>query len=218
MKSRWNWLLVPIGVAFLVITGAIVLTGPDASSANPAPRIVPLDRAGLPEIAKANVMNSAREAGIDPSSVVEVGGVGSGKYRRGVFVGTDRSGGMQVALSHGFGLIPFKPSTELFDAGDPMVITEGFSGPSSEVKSVGLVGVVQPSISRVTIGRRDGTSADVGFTQAPQGNLRFFATYSDTPASFPTFVRAYAESGVLMDTYGSAAKPLCKRSNPGCVG
>jgi hypothetical protein len=98
-----------------------------------------------------------------------------------------------------------------------MAITEGFSGPSTDVRSVGLVGVVRSDIARVTIEQRDGTNTDVDLARAPAGNLRFFATYSEVPSSFPAVVRAFAESGALIDEYRSGAKPLCKPSNPGCL-
>lgn len=217
LKARWNWLVLGFGIALLGTFLAVALIDSDEGTAVPTPRIVPLANADLTPGLKAGVTDSARDAGVDPASVVEVGGFGSGKYRRGALVGTDRSGRVQVSFSHGFGLVPFAPPSKLFAGGDSMVITEGFSGPSTEVRSVGLVGVVKPPVARVTIGRHDGTSADVELARAATGNLRFFATYSDVPSNFPTVIRAYSKSGALVEEYLSEARPLCEQSSPGCL-
>jgi hypothetical protein len=217
MKRRL-WIVPPLGLALLAVALAAALIDSGQGEAIGTPQVLPVAKADLTPALKRGVTDAAREAGIDPASIVEVDGFGSGKYRRGVFVGTDRSGGPQVSLSHGFGFVPFAPPGRLFAGGDSMLITEGFSGPSTEVRSVGLVGVVKPGVSRVTIERRDGTSADAEFaSSAPTGNLRFFATYTELPSTFPVVVRAYSASGKVIQEYRSAARALCNQSNPRCL-
>jgi len=70
LKARWNWLVLGFGIALLGTFLAVALIDSDEGTAVPTPRIVPLANADLTPGLKAGVTDSARDAGVDPASVV----------------------------------------------------------------------------------------------------------------------------------------------------
>jgi hypothetical protein len=80
-----------------------------------------------------------------------------------------------------------------------------------------MTGVVNTNVARVTITRRDSSVIDAPLAEGPIGDMRFFATFSDTPEQFPTLVRAYSSTGVLVGQYRSQARALCPTAKPDCL-
>ena len=70
-----------IAVAVGIASAAFLATS-DQGSAQGAPEFVPFANADVTPQLKANVQLKAREQGIRYDSLLEVGGVGTGKYRR----------------------------------------------------------------------------------------------------------------------------------------
>jgi hypothetical protein len=176
---------------------AVFHTASTGASAPPA--VVSLREAQLPPNLVDAIRSAARADGVDPDSVVEVGGIGSGSTRRSVLVGEDANGLPRVSFFQGFGMTLFQPARHLFETGDPVAFSEGYSGPEHEPVRVGVVGAARESVDRVAIELGDGRVVDAPL--ATSHGLRFFAYAGDLPADFPTVVRAYGRSGALLQTH-----------------
>ena len=131
--------------------------------------------------------------------MLEVGGFGAGDTSRTALVGKDRSGVVRVSFLQGFGMTFFQPLDHLFHPGEPLAFSEGFSGPQHEPVRIGVVGAARASVDRVTIELADGSVIDAPL--ATSSGLSFFAYAGESPADFPTVVRAYGHNGVLLQTH-----------------
>jgi len=204
MKDR-SLLTSPIARTALVLllgaagAGAVALFHARSTNASARPAVVALSKAELPPSMQAAIRAGASADGVDPDSVVEVGGLGAGDTSRAALVGKDRSGVVRVSFLQGFGMTLFQPLGHLFQPGQPLAFSEGFSGPQHEPVRIGVVGAARASVDRVTIELADASVIDAPL--ATSSGLSFFAYADDSPADFPTVVRAYGRSGVLLQTH-----------------
>lgn len=211
MRAKSTLLGSAVVAALIGISIAVVLATSEKGAAGRAPAFVPLARAEVTPQLKANIELAAKAEGIPYDSIVEVGGSGTGEYRRSAFLGVDKAGVVKVSLSAGFGFTPFLPENKLFRLDNNMIVGEGFSGPPSQVRSVGMTGAVKPNVDHVTIAQKDGSITEAPLAKAPLGDLRFFASFSDVPEHFPTLVRAYDTRGMLVGQYRSQVyRPAAK--------
>jgi len=178
---------------------AVVLFHARSTSAFVPPAVVPLSKADLPLSIRAAIRAGASADGVDPDSVVEVGGIGAGDTSRAALVGKDRSGLARISFLQGFGMTFFQPPGRLFQQGEPMAFSEGFSGPQHEPVRIGVVGAARANVDRVTIEVADGSVIDAPL--ARNNGLSFFAYAGESPAAFPTVVRAYGHDGMLLQTH-----------------
>lgn len=217
MRTKSIW--VGFGVVASLVGTAIVVGLATSTSGVAAgtPKAVSLANADLTPEFKAGIRHVANSRGIATDSLVEVGAVGAGTARRSALVGVDANGVVQVSLSTGYGFTPFIAESKLFKSGRAMVVGEGFSGPPTAVRSVGIVGVVNATVDYVTITQANGAAVNASLGTGPDGEIAFFAFSSDATEQFPRLVRAYDSTGAIVGEYRSQAKALCSRARPNCL-
>jgi len=136
---------------------------------------------------------------------------------RSALVGVDHNGVVRVSFATGFGFTPFIAESKFFQSGRAMAVGEGFSGPPTAVRSVGVVGAVNATVDHVTITQSNGAVVDAPLGKGPDGDIAFFAFSSDAAEHFPMLVRAYDSAGALVGQYRSQARALCPQSKPSCL-
>jgi hypothetical protein len=207
-------------LALLVGLTAAIIAVVHASNGNASPvrAATPLAQASLTRAVRSSIAGVARKDGVDPANVVELGASGAGVQRHGVLAGTDSSGAPVLAFMTGFGMSEFVPGSRFADADTPMFVSDSVSGPSTEARIVGIVGIATSAIARVTVQTANGTTVTLPLTQAPVVPYEGFSYVSSDPATFPTTVSGYDDAGKLIAEHAVDARPLCKASQPDCAG
>lgn len=157
--------------------------------------VVPLAKSELPAQAKGAISAGALADGVDPATIDEVGGFGTGTSRRAALVGRSSDGLPRVSFFQGFGMTFFQSPARLFARGEEVAFSEGFVGPQYNPTAVRVVGATKASVDRLAIELADGTVIDAPLVST--SGLRFFAYTGESPGRFPKVVRAYDDNGAL---------------------
>ena len=156
--------------------------------------------------------------GVNPSSVVVLGGSGTGRQYHAVLAGTDASGETLLSFLDGFGQSEFGSASRFANASAPMFVSDTVSGPSTEAQIVGLTGIATSEVARVTVRLANGTTLTLALDQAPGIAFEGFSYVSRDASTFPAEVTAYDKSGHVAAQHKVDASSLCKSSQPDCVG
>lgn len=183
-------------------------------AAAPTLRVVPLGSMGLSSGVQDIVTGAAREANVDPDTLVGVSPVGTGAGEKAALVARDGSGRTEMSFYNGFGMTSFTPIQSLMK-GSAIYVNLSMSGPATETRDVGLVGVARPDVARVAILHADGTAEDAAL--AASNGYSFFALTADGQGSFPTAVRAYGSNGEPLAEEPIDTRPLCPLDDPHCL-
>jgi hypothetical protein len=178
------------------LAAAVALSHSSSSEAAPVPRVLALADSELPFQAQKAIRRCADGDGVNPRSVVEVGGFGSGTAQPAALVGSTADGSASVSFFQGFGLTCFQAPAQLFRGGDPVALNEGFVGPQRQPTQVGVVGAAKESVDHVTIELGDGDVIEAPLVSTR--GLRFFAYAGESADRFPRLVRAYDAVGNLL--------------------
>ena len=213
----------PVVVPILLVALALGATlggysaargGSGSPSALPAG--TPFGRADLDPSVRAGLARVARQEGLDPAALVEMGGVGSGALRRSAFVGLDRTGEARVAFFGGTMHTDFLSADRLL-RDRPVFVFETASGSTTEMRRIGVVGLVASSVARVTVTRAGGQTFDAPISRVPRLGIGFFATIADDADLFPSAVTAYARDGSVVADESVSSDGLCPKGDPRCL-
>ena len=210
-----------VAVATLVLALAAALGGYSAArggsgSSSALPAGTPFARADLDPSVRAGLARVAREEGLDPAALVEVGGVGSGALRRSAFVGLDRAGAARVAFFGGTTHTDFLSAERLL-RDRPIFVYETASGSTTEMRRIGVVVLVSTSVARVTVTRAGGATFDAPISRVPRLGIGFFAVIADDADLFPSAVTAYARDGSVAADESISSEGLCPQDDPRCL-
>lgn len=168
---------------------------------------------GEPTTPPAIVAAAARESGVDPRTVRQVASAGKGRNRRMLFAGRGPDGRVWTAYGSGSVAQEFHPLAESVRSGEAIVVAvSGGGARPTVVDHVEGVGFVRSDVTRVTVVFTDGSERDValnawrGFGFAGVGDV------------LPREVRAFDESGRLVDETSVEMSPLCGGAAGPCTG
>jgi hypothetical protein len=216
MRRRYAAVTILVVALGAALGGYSVARGGSGSS--PAVRAgIPFGRADLDPAVRAGLARVARQEGLDPAALVEMSGVGAGASRRSAFVGVDRTGDVRVAFFGGTMHTDFlTPDRLLRD--QPMFVDVTASGTTTEMRRIGLVGLVSSNVARVSIRRADGQTFDAPISRVQQFRIGFFATIAAGDAAlFPSAVIAYARDGSVLAKESVPSEGLCPKDDPRCL-
>ena len=160
----------------------------------------------------------ALKNGVDPATVVELGGSGTGRQHHAVLAGTDASGATVLSFLDGFGMSEFVPGDRFASAAHPMFVSDTVSGPSTEARIVGMTGITTSEVTRVTVQLANGTTLTLPLDQAPGIPYEGFSYVSNDASTFPAKVMAYNRDGDVAAQHKVDATALCNSSQPNCLG
>jgi hypothetical protein len=214
--TRRTLTMATLAVVAAVTAGIVAVVRSGSSNASPVRQAVPLAQTDLRPAAKAAVADAARDNGVNPANVVELGGSGAGAQRHGVLVGRNTSGVSVLSFLTGFGMSEFVPGARYANIDHPMFVTSSVQGPSTESRIVGIVGIATRAIERVTVQLANDTTVTLPVSQAPSIQFEGFSYVSESAATFPVKVTGYNAGGKVVAEHEVDAKPLCKAEQPDC--
>jgi hypothetical protein len=173
-------------------------------------------RADLDPQVRAGLAHVAREEGLDPAALVEMGGVGSGALRRSAFVGIDRTGEARVAFFGGTTHTDFLSAERLL-RDRPMFVYVTAAGTTTEMRKIGVVGLVSANVARVTVTRANGEAFDARISRVPRLGLGLFATIAEDADLFPRAVKAFSRDGSVVADESVSSEGLCSKHDPRCL-
>ena len=222
-RQVWSWQAgLALAVVGLAVSAAIVAVlaavNPARSNASPVRPATPLVQANVTSAMRRSIERLAVKDGVDPGSVVELGGSGTGTQRHAVLAGTDASGATVLSFLDGFGMSAFVSGSRFADASNPMFVSDTVSGPSTEARIVGITGIATTEVARVTVRLANGTTLTLPVNQAPGIAYEGFSYVSSDASTFPATVTAYDMSGHVAAQHKVDATALCKPSHPNCGG
>jgi hypothetical protein len=216
MRRRYAAVTVLVVALGAALAGYSVARGGSASS-SAVPAGIPFARADLDPSVRAGLARVARQEGLDPAALVEMSGVGSGALRRSAFVGVDRTGEARVAFFGGTMHTDFLAPDRLLRAG-PMFVEVTASGTTTEMRRIGVVGLVSSNVAQVSITRADGETFDARISRFPRFGIGFFALVAAGDAAlFPSAVTAYAGNGSVLAEESVSGEGLCPKDDPRCL-
>jgi len=218
IPSRGILALVAAVVVGLAIAAVVAVVNPGRSNASPVRQATPLAQANITSAVRKSITHLALQSGIDPATVVELGGSGTGWQRHAVLAGTDASGATVLAFLDGFGQSVFVSGSRFANASNPMFVSDTVSGPSTQARIVGITGIATQEVARVTVELANGTTLTLPVDQAPGIAYEGFSYVSSDASAFPATVTAYDASGHVAAKHRVDATPLCKSSQPNCTG
>lgn len=187
-----------------------------SSSSSALPAGIPFSRADLDPSVRAGLARVARQDGLDPTALVEMSSVGSGPFRRSAFVGVDRTGQARIAFFGGTMHTDFlTPEGLLRDR--PMFVWVTASGTSTQMRMIGVVGLVSSTVARVTITRANGKTSDFRISRVPHFGIGFFAAIAEDANQFPSAITAYSADGSVAAEEGVSSQALCSQDDPRCL-
>lgn len=201
-----------------VVAAVFVMLNPGRSAASPVRQATPLSQANLTSALRRSIVQVALGDGVNPRSVVVLGGSGTGRQYHAVLAGTDESGATVLSFLDGFGMSAFVSGSRFADAPNPMFVSDTVSGPSTQARIVGITGIATTEVARVTVRLANGTTLTLPVDQAPGIAYEGFSYVSGDASTFPAMVTAYDASGHVAAKHKVDAAPLCKSSHPNCGG
>ncbi len=214
--------LVGAGAVLVVIAAAIAavvaVVNPGSSNASPVRQATPLAQANVTASVRRSIAHMALKNGVDPATVVELGGSGTGRQHHAVLAGTDASGATVLSFLDGFGMSEFVPGDRFASAAHPMFVSDTVSGPSTEARIVGMTGITTSEVTRVTVQLANGTTLTLPLDQAPGIPYEGFSYVSNDASTFPAKVMAYNRDGDVAAQHKVDATALCNSSQPNCLG
>ena len=206
-------------LAVVAGTAAAIVAVIDSSSSNASPvrEATPLAQADYTKVIRAAIVKTARHDGVSPSTVVELGASGNGSQRHAVLAGKDASGASVLSFMSGFGMSEFVDGTRFADASKAMFVSESVEGPSTQARTVGLVGIATRQVERVTVQLANGTVTTVALGRAPGVTYEGFSYVSSDASTFPVAVTGYNAGGHVVATHAVDASALCPATQPNCV-
>jgi len=202
----------------LAITAVVLVVNPSSGNASPVREATPLDQANIPSALRKSITDLALKDNVDPATVVELGASGTGGQHHAVLAGTDPSGATLLSFLDGFGMSAFVPGEKFAKASNPMFVSDSVSGPSTEARIVGVVGITTREIVRVAVQLANGTTLTLPLDQAPGIAYDGFSYVSSDASTFPAMVTAYDRQGQLASKHKVDATALCESSHPNCGG
>jgi hypothetical protein len=203
-------------VAMLALVTLAVLRSA-ISTASPLRGGTPVDQTQLSSTVKAGIVKAARQNGIDPENVVELGGSGSGSHRHALLASTDASGATLVSFLTGFGMSDFVAGSRYVNADRAMVVTDSVEGPSTDARIVGVVGIATRAVEAVTLDLTNGTKLTLTVSHAPEMPYKAFSYVSSDASTFPVQVTAYDARGNVLAEHAVDVTPLCTAAQPDCL-
>jgi hypothetical protein len=214
-RRRTMMSLLAVVAGTVAATVAVIDSG--SSNASPVREATPLAQAQYTKVVKAAIVRTALHDGVSPSTVVELGASGNGPQRHAVLAGKDASGASVLSFMSGFGMSEFVAGTRFADASKGMFVSESVEGPSTEVRTVGVVGIATRQVERVTVQLANGTVTTVALGRAPGVAYEGFSYVSNEASTFPVSVTGYNAGGHVVATHAVDSSPLCKATQPDCV-
>jgi hypothetical protein len=209
---------VAVVAAVGVVTAVFVTLNPGRGAASPVRQAIPLSQANLSGSLRRSILRTVSEEGVDPRSVVVLGGSGTGRQHHAVLAGTDASGATVLSYLDGFGMSAFVSGSRFANASTPMFVSDTVSGPSTQARIVGLTGIATQDVARVTVQLANGSTLTLPVDQAPGIAYEGFSYVSSDASTFPTTVTAYDTRGHVAAKHKVDATALCKSSQPNCGG
>lgn len=200
------------------VVAAVLVLNPGRSAASPVRQATPLAQANVTSAVQRSIERMALEDGVDPRSVVVLGGSGTGRQSHAVLAGTNASGATVLSFLDGFGMSAFVSGSRFADASNPMFVSDTVSGPSTQARIVGLTGIATRQVARVTVRLANGTTLTLPVDQAPGIGYEGFSYVSKDASTFPATVTAYDGNGHVVTQHKVDATALCPSSQPDCVG
>jgi len=200
------------------VVAAVLVLNPGRSAASPVRQATPLSQANVTRSLRSSIRQVALKDGVDPASVVELGGSGTGRQHHAVLAGTDESGATVLAFLDGFGQSEFVSGSRFANASNPMFVSDTVSGPSTQARIVGITGIATTEVARVAVRLANGTTLTLPVDQAPGIAYEGFSYVSSDAATFPATVTAYDTSGHVAAQHKVDATALCRSSQPDCGG
>lgn len=219
MNRRTRKLVMVSALAFVAVLAAAILAVVQSTSskASPLREATPLDQTQLSPTVKAAIAKAARQKGIDPDKVVELGGSGSGSQRHALLTSTDGSGATLVSFLSGFGMSDFVVGSRYANPDRAMVVTDSVEGPSTDARIVGIVGIATRAVQRVTLDLANGTTITLTVSRAPGIPYEAFSYVSSEASTFPVQVAAYNARGNVLAEHAVDVRPLCAAVHPDCL-
>jgi hypothetical protein len=209
---------VAIAAAVVVVAALFVTLNPGQGAASPIRQATPLSQANLTGALRRSILHVVLDDGVNPRSVVVLGGTGKGRQSHAVLTGTNASGATVLSFLDGFGMSAFVSSSRFADASNPMFVSDTVSGPSTQARIVGITGIATQDVARVTLELANGSTLTLPVDQAPGIPYEGFSYVSTHASTFPVTVTAYDASGHVAAKHQVDATALCKSSQPNCAG
>lgn len=204
--------------AAVVVAVVFVTLNPGRGAASPIRQATPLSQANVTSALRRSIVRVALQDGVNPRSVVVLGGSGTGRQSHGVLAGTDASGATVLAFLDGFGQSAFAAGSRFANASNPMFVSDTVSGPSTQARIVGITGIATQDVARVTVELANGSTLTLPVDQAPGIAYEGFSYVSSDASTLPATVTAYDASGHVLMQHKVDATALCPSSQPNCVG
>lgn len=218
-RRRRRFLLATSALALAAAIAAIVaVLNPGRSNASPIRQATPLAQTNITSAMRRSIAHMALRNGVDPATVVELGGSGTGQQHHAVLAGTNASGATVLSFLDGFGMSAFVSGSRFADASNPMFVSDTVSGPSTQARIVGITGIATQDVARVTLELANGSTLTLPVDQAPGIAYEGFSYVSSDASTFPATVTAYDASGHVAAKHKVDATALCNSSQPHCVG
>jgi hypothetical protein len=203
--------------AALAIAAVVAIVNPSSSNASPVREATPLAQANITSTLRRSITHVALKNSVDPATVVELGASGTGRQHHAVLAGTDASGATLLSFLDGFGMSEFVPGERFANTSTPMFVSDSVSGPSTEARIVGIVGITTREVVRVTVQLANGTTLTLPLDQAPGIAYNGFSYVSSDASTFPATVTAYDGRGQVASKHKVDGTALCNSSQPNCV-
>jgi hypothetical protein len=159
---------------------------------------VPFVSAAIDERVRSQVIWSAMRQDVNSAGLVEVGAVGIGEHIYGAVVGSHAGGGTRVAFLGGVSHSGFtRVEGKLISPSTPLYAQTAATRTTTGDVEAGVVGIVSAAVTRVTVGRADGTTTAarlIAWGSSPYASFSMAGEGADAPR----FVRAYGENGLLV--------------------
>ena len=192
MTRRRVWLLVAAVVTALAALTPVLLPG--SAGARGRSTKVAFRDASIPTLFKDGIASSARLAGVDLSSLVEVAPSGNSPSRAGFVLGRGRPGDM-VSFLTAQSFTNFRAVGEVSNQRELTVVAAAQPDKNGDTGHVQLLGIAAPDVTRATLELNDGSAITVELVRVGTSGYSFFTYVTDDPPTFPRSAHVYDAAG-----------------------
>jgi len=192
MTRRRVWLVAAAVLATVAALTPVLVPG--SAGARGRSTKVAFQDASIPTLFKDGIASSARLAGVDAATLVEVAPAGNSPSRAGFVLGRGRPGDM-VSFLTAQSFTNFRAVTEVSNHQELTVVAAAQPDANGDTGHVQLLGVVAPDVTRATLELNDGSAITLQLVRVGSSGYSFFTYVSDDPPTFPRSAHVYDAAG-----------------------
>ena len=206
-RRRRTWLLTVAVLA--TVAGLTPVLLPGSAGARGRSTKMAFRDAVIPAVFKDGIASSARLAGVDASTLIEVAPAGVSPSTAAFVVGHGRPGDM-VSFLTAQSFTNFRAVAEVANQRELTVVAAAQPDANGDTGHVQLLGIAAPDVTKATLELNDGSKTPVQLIRVGLSGYLFFTYVSDDPPTFPRSAQVYDAAGAERqreDLGGAIAPP-----------